>query len=189
MKNKTLIGVSGDEGSFSEEAAMLYAKRMDITPSLVYLIDMEGVLAALSAGKIAIGIFPVVNLQGGLVHMAFEAMGKYSFRLIDEVWLEVHQCLMTKKGILPEKIKKIVSHSQALKQCAHYLKTHFKEAELIEWQDTAKAARDLSEGQLSDCTAIIAPERAGGVYNLAVMAKNIEDRQPNLTAFIVVKKY
>ena len=81
MKNTIKLGLSGAPGSFSEEAALLYAEREGLKSDLKYLIDMEGVLAALTRGEIDKGIFPVVNNQGGLVKQAFQAMGKYLFKL------------------------------------------------------------------------------------------------------------
>lgn len=183
---KQLIGVSGDEGSFSEVAGLQYAKQQEINPSIQYLTDMEGVLAALDAKKIDIGVFPVINFRGGLVKPAFEAMGKYSFTLIDEVWLDVHQCLLIRPGTKAHLVKKIVSHPQALAQCKNYLHKNFKQAELVEWIDTAKAAKDLAENKWDEYTAVIAPEQSASLYHLEVFAKNIQDEHPNITVFVVV---
>lgn len=182
-----LFGVSGDVGSFSEEAAMLYARQKRITTSLVHLIDMEGVLAAIERNEIELGILPVVNMQGGLVKPAFQAMGKHLFTLIDELWLHIQQCLLVLPGTTYPQITSIVSHPQGLAQCVHYLKKNFNEIERIEWCDTAKAAKDLAEGNLGPGAAVIASERCARLYGLEVMAKNIEDNDRNLTAFILVK--
>lgn len=188
MINTLRLGVSGEAGSFSEEAGLLYAKNQQLNVVIDYLVDMEGVLAAIEKGTVEIGIFPVMNLNGGLVRMAFKAMGHYQFEVIDELWLTVHQCLLVKQSIAVEQIKKIISHSQAIAQCKNYLTQHFKNAELIEYQDTAKAAKDLAQGILPPLTAVIAPEKAAAMYNLKVIKKNIQDKNPNLTAFIIVKK-
>jgi prephenate dehydratase len=183
----TKLGVSGDVGSFSEEAALAYAKREGISPSLVYLIDMEGVLAGIENKDITLGIFPVVNLQGGLVKSAFQAMGRHRFKPIDELWLHVHQCLLIMPGTKSPQINKIVSHPQGLAQCKHYLQEKFKMVDRIEWCDTAKAAKDLAEGNLAATTAVIGPERCAELYGLEVLARNIEDNERNLTAFVLVK--
>jgi prephenate dehydratase len=182
------LGVSGEQGSFSEAAGRLYAANCHFSPEITYLTDMEGVLLALDQGTIEIGIFPVVNLRGGLVRMAFEAMGRYPFKIRDELWFEVHQCLLVLPGMQLKDIKKIVSHSQAIRQSKEYIATHLNHPELIEWQDTAKAARELSEGTLPEGSAVIAPELAASVYGLEILAKNIETDKPNLTAFIIVEK-
>ncbi len=189
MTDKIIIGVSGLAGSFSEEAALRYAECANMTPHLAYLIDMEGVLSALVQKKIDIGIFPVVNIYGGLVKPAFEAMGNHLFVPVDELWLEVKQCLLALPGTTLKQIKKIVSHPQAFAQCKNYLKNEMSYAELIPWIDTAKAAKDLSDGNFSNMTAVIAPERSAKVYHLEVLAKNIQDNNPNLTAFIIIKRH
>lgn len=189
MRDLIKLGVSGDMGSFSEEAGLAYATRNKLNTHLEYLIDMENVLVAVKSKTVDLGIFPVVNLQGGLVRMAFDAMGKHNFTVVDELWLTVNQCLLVKPGVLTHDITTIISHSQALAQCKEYLQKHYKEIPLLEWQDTAKAARDLAEGKLDSNTAVIAPLQAATLYNLEVIAKNIQDVNPNLTAFIVVKTH
>ena len=186
--SKIIIGVSGDAGSFSEEAALLYARSAGVKPKLSYLIDMEGVLAALDKKKIDLGIFPVVNSRGGLVQTAFEAMGKHLFTMIDEVWLDVKQNLMAKKGVKRSQIKIITSHPQALSQCERYLQKEFAKAKIQDYEDTAKAARDLSLGKLNKTTAVIAPALCAKIYGLQIINGNIQDSHPNLTTFIVVKK-
>ncbi len=185
---KLNIGVSGDKGSFSEEAAILYSIGLGAKVKILYLIDMEGVLSALNSNAIDLGIFPVVNSRGGLVHPAFKAMGKYKFNMIDEIWLDVKQCLISRKNTLKADIKGIASHSQALAQCERYLQKNFSGVKLIEWEDTAKAARDLKEGKLKSDIAVIAPARCAEMYGLKVLEANIQDAHPNLTTFIVVKK-
>lgn len=182
------IGVSGDRGSFSEEAALLYARTAGIEPKLSYLIDMERVLTALEEERIDLGIFPVVNSRGGLVQNAFEAMGRHLFTMVDEVWLDVRQNLLVKKGVKKTQIKTIVSHPQALSQCERHLQKKYATVKLRDYADTAKAARDLSDGKLNKHTAVIAPALCAKLYDLDIIESNIQDNHPNLTTFIVVKK-
>ena len=129
MTIKSLCGVSGLAGSFSEQAALHYLANKQMNAELVYLLDMDGVLAAVEAGKIDLGIFPVVNLLGGLVKPAFVAMGKHAFIPIDELWLEVNQCLLALPNTPWTAIKKVVSHPQALAQCKSYLAKNLPKAE------------------------------------------------------------
>jgi prephenate dehydratase len=183
-----ILGVSGEVGSFSEEAGLLYAKNAGIQPTLAYLVDMEGVLSAVEAGIADLGIFPVVNKRGGLVKMAFEAMGRHFFTPIDELWLDVHQCLLAQSATQQKDIQKIVSHSQALLQCKGFLQKEFPDVELVEWQDTAQAAKDLAEGKLDVFTAVLAPANSARVYGLKIIAEDVQDERPNLTAFVVVER-
>ena len=182
------IAVSGDAGSFSEEAGLLYAQRQGWEkPEIIFAIDMDGVLKSVTTGEAEYGIFPVVNSRGGLVQTAFEAMGKYLFKMIDELWFEVYQCLMVLPGVKKEDITNITTHPQAISQCERYIKREFPNAKLNDWEDTAKAAKDLADGVLPCDTAVIAPARSAQIYKLDLLDKGIQDNHPNLTTFIVVK--
>lgn len=183
------FGVSGEAGSFSEEAAMLYAEKKGLNPVLVHLLDMEGVLAGIENETIDLGILPVMNLLGGLVKPAFQAMGKHLFMPIDEFWHEINQCLLVRPGTQLHEITSIVSHPQGLAQCRQFLLKQFKNIEQIEWIDTAKAAQDLAQGILPPCSAVIASARCAPLYDLEIRARNIQDSHPNKTAFILVKKH
>ncbi len=183
--NIVKLGVSGDEGSFSEEAALLYAKKARLKVKLVYLIDMEGVLSALSKDEISLGIIPVINSKCGLVKPAFEAMGRHLFKLVDELALDIQHYLLAQPGVPLNKIKTVVSHPQGLMQCAYYLNHQLPNCMQIEWIDTAKAARDLSQGILPDNTAVIAPQRCSELYRLNVLAQNIQGHEINRTCFMI----
>ena len=182
------MGISGEVGSFSEEASVAYAKRAGIELAPLFLLDMEGVLSALEKGEIEQGIFPVVNLLGGLVKPAFLAMGRHLFHPIDELWHQVNQCLLVRPGITSDQITTIVSHPQGLAQCKHYLAKEFKGIPQLEWLDTAKAAKDLAKGELPSTAAVIAPERSAIVYGLTLLASKIQDSEVNLTAFIIAER-
>jgi len=188
MLDPIKIGVSGDKGSFSETAGLYYMNQNKISATLYYLTDMERVLAALSAGTVDIAIFPVVNFQGGLVKMSFDAMGKYPFTFIDDIWLDVRHCLSALSPLALTDIQHVISHSQALAQCKDFLAQNCPQATLVEWEDTAKAAKDLLEGLLPPKSAVIAPIEAANLYQLTVLAKDIQDLKPNYTVFIVTKQ-
>lgn len=183
------IGVSGDVGSFSEEVGLSYIKKAKLeNVNLFHLIDMNGVMQALDAGTIDIGVFPVVNNNSGLVWPAFAAMGRYNFKLIDEIHLDVQQCLFAKSLIEIKDIKQIYSYVPAFNQCKNFLAEEASHTEKVDWGDMAKAARDLANGKLPEDVAVIGPRRAADVYNLKVIAQNIQDVKPNVTMFIVVTR-
>lgn len=185
--SKIKLGLSGDIASFSEQAALMYAKKANLDIALIHLMDMEGVLAAIENKDIDLGIFPVMNYTGGLVTMAFEAMGRHLFKPIDELTLDVQQCLITKANVQKKDIQQIASHPQGLAQCQKYLTSEFPNAKQIEWIDTAKAAKDLSEDKLECHTAVIAPARAAEYYQLKLFKTAIQDQQPNHTIFMIVQ--
>jgi len=185
---KVIIGVSGDIGSFSEQAAIHYSEASQLKATINHLIDMERVLAALEKGEIDLGIFPVVNNRGGLVKQAFEAMGKYKFIYASSFTLNIEQCLLAKSPINLMKITSVVSHPQGLAQCALFIQKNLPRATTVVAEDTAVAARNLAAGMYDDLHAVIAPEACAKEYGLHVLKKSIQDQQPNLTTFIVTKR-
>jgi len=180
------IGVSGDIGSFSEEAGQIYAAKAHSSEyTLHYLIDMEGVLSALEHGEIDVGIFPFVNYNSGIVWPAFAAMGRHRFVPIDDIQLNVEQCLIGFPETQINEIKELYSYTPAFEQCKSFINQHgFK---TIDWGDTAKAARDLADGLLPEKSAVVASAQAAKSYGLTILRQGIQDIQPNITRFIVVK--
>ena len=183
------VGISGDVGSFSEQAANKYCQKNDISNyDLKYLISVKNVLDALDKKDIDLGIFPIENSNGGIVIESVYAISQHIFKIKELFEIPVIHCLLAKPGKKKEDIQTIASHDQALKQCKMYLKRQWKEAHLQETQDTAKAAKNLAEGKLSDNTAVLAPENCAILYGLEVMEKGVQDLKFNFTSFLTVEK-
>ncbi|MDD3190115.1 MAG: prephenate dehydratase domain-containing protein [Candidatus Pacebacteria bacterium] len=184
-----IIGVSGAIGSFSEQAAKEYCRNKKIEDyKLEYLISVENVLSALKKEKINLGIFPIENSNGGIVIESVYAMSRYIFNIQELFEIPVIHCLLVKPGIKKEDIKTIASHDQAIKQCKMYIKRSWPSAAIEQRDDTAKAAKDLSEGVLTDDTAVLAPESCAKLYNLEILEKGVQDLKFNFTSFLVVTK-
>lgn len=184
-KNVEIIGVSGVAGSFSEEAARTYAHEAGLKSyKIKYLVTVENVLAGLEAGEITLGIFPVENSNGGIVIEAVHAMARHRFHIKKLFEIEVRMNLLVKKGTTADKIKKITSHDQALKQCRMYLKRRWPKIKVVEYPDTAKAAEDLAKGVLPPSTAAIASRAAAKLYKLDILEDSIQDLKFNYTSFI-----
>lgn len=183
------IGVMGAKGSFSEEAGRTYAHKAGLKKyTLDYLVTAENVLSALEEGSIDLGIFPIENSNGGVVLEAIHAMAKHRFHIKKIFEIDVHHCLLVKKGVTADKVKTITSHDQAIKQCRMYLKRRWPKVKIKEYEDTAKAAEDLANGELPISTAVIAARAAAAVYKLDVLEESIQDLKFNYTSFIVASK-
>ena len=184
------IGVMGAKGSFSEEAARIYAKKHAKLRkfALFYLITAENVLASLEKRAIDLAIFPIENSNGGIVLEAVHAMARHNFHIKKMFEIDVHHCLLVKNGVKADQITTIVSHDQAIKQCRMYLRRVWPKVRLREYADTAKAAEDLSKGKLPKTTAVIASRLAGQLYKLGVLEESIQDLKFNYTTFIAAER-
>jgi len=183
------IGIMGAKGSFSEEAARTYAQKTKLQKlSIAYLVSAENVLSALEEGTIDLGIFAIENSNGGIVIETVHAMAKHRFKIKKIFEIDVHQNLLVKKGVTADKVKSIVSHDQAIKQCRMYLKRKWPKVKLSEYADTAKAAEDLASGKLPASTAVIASRTAAEVYGLDILEESIQDLKFNFTSFIAAER-
>jgi prephenate dehydratase len=179
------IGISGAKGSFSEEAARTYVRKLAIKKAQIeYLVSVENVLTALENGGVDLGIFPIENSNGGIVIEAVYAMAAHRFAIKKIFEIDVHHCLIVKNGATAGSIKRIVSHDQALKQCRMYLKRRWPKVKLEEYADTAKAAEDLASGTLPKSVAVIASRAAAEQYRLSILEESIQDLKFNYTSFI-----
>lgn len=182
-----IVGVSGGIASFSEEAARRYCAEHEIhIEEMKYLINAGGVLKALNGGHINLGFFPIENSNGGIVYESIRAMGRDAFDIKEFFEIDVRHCLMIRPDANPKKIKLIVSHDQALKQCRMYLRIKYPKAEIKPWSDTASAVKDLREGKLPKNSAAIASFKAAKYYGMKVVEKNIQDLKFNFTTFLAV---
>ena len=127
MGDLVSLGVMGIRGSFSEEAALEYARDNNLGEvEIVELLTTEKVLRAVEAGDIDIGIFALENSNGGVVYESVYAMAAHRFRVVDLFEIDVNHTLLVHPS-LPgrESIERIASHQQAIRQCRMWLRHHF----------------------------------------------------------------
>lgn len=183
------IGIQGNKGSFSEEAARIFVDRKKLTNvQFEYLISSINVLTAIDKNKIDYGILAIENARGGVVIESVEGLAGYCCQIIDMFHFKVNQNLLTLSGVTAKQISAIHSHQQALRQCRDYLADNFWSCPLIEEDDTAEAARRLKLGELVPTTAVIASKDCAKLYGLEIFQENIHDLKNNLTLFLGVSK-
>jgi len=183
------IAISGIAGSFSEEAARKYLADEKIEAEITYAVSARGTFEAVTTGAADLGLIPIENSNGGIVLETVYAAGDFMWHLEKIIEIDVQQNLLTLPGVEREQISKIVSHHQALAQCKFYLRRDWAGKDLIEYADTALAARDLAEGKLTPDTAVIASRAAADLYGLNILEPSVQDLKFNFTAFMVISKH
>ena len=184
-----IIGIQGGKGSFSEDAANVFTKNHGLEKvEIKYLISSEAVLSAVESEVTDYGIFAMENAQGGVVIESVKALAKYRCKIMEMFHISVDQNLLGLPGINIGDISEIHSHQQALRQCKDYLDEHFWTRPLTEADDTAEAARRLSEGKLPKTAGVIGSKYCAELYNLNILEKDIHDLKHNLTLFLAVEK-
>jgi len=174
-----LIGFPGEHGAYGEEAARLY------DPSAVPIPcpQFADVFQAVADGRLDLGLIPVQNSLGGAVTEVNDLLMETSLMVTGEVVLPVRHCLLADPCANYREIREVYSHPQALTQCRNFLSRH----NLIprSYYDTAGAARKLALDR-SPTTAAVAGRLCAELYHLQIIKQDIQDRDPNLTRFLIL---
>lgn len=180
MKNKRIVAFQGVDGAYSQEAIHQYFGSEAKSVSCRTLAD---IFHAVESNDAEFGMLPVENAVAGSVTQSYELLMEHDLSIYAEVILRVRHMLMAHTKTKIADIKQVRSHPQALAQCQRYLSRHGIESEPT--FDTAGSARELASNPDSS-TAVIASELAAKLYDLTILARDIEDFPFNYTRFFVL---
>lgn len=174
------MAFQGVHGAYSEQALRQhFGDAAEPCPCPV----LGDLFEAIESRRVDYAIVPVENALAGAVSQAYEFLMDSDLRIQAEVILHVHHCLLAPHGTAIGDIKRVRSHPQALAQCDRYLKRMNIAPEPN--YDTAGSARELAANPEPGVGAI-ASELSAQLYDLTVLAKEIEDVPFNFTRFFVV---
>ena len=180
------IAYQGIPGSNSEAASAVFANNQGFAGvKYIPAVHSMGVIETLRKGEADYGVMATRNLIAGPVAETERALSEITCRTVDAQWLPVHHCLFVKNKDCT--IESIASHVQALGQCRSTLLRNYRDAKLVEVEDTALAARYLAEGRLPETTAVLCRKNAGEMFGLTLARENLEDDPRNMTEFVLIK--
>lgn len=181
-ENKDIkVAYSGVEGAF----ASIAAGRIFPGAKQVPFRSFGEAYDAVRCGDCDYAVLPIENSYAGevghVMDMIFE--GDLYIRAIYS--LPVSQNLLGVKGTTKDKIKKVVSHPQALEQCYKYLQSHGYEP--VQATNTAQAAKQVADvGDMS--IAAIASVETAALYGLDILEHDINESSNNTTKFAVLER-
>jgi prephenate dehydratase len=177
----------GPKGSYSDEAANRLASRNHITGTLP-LSTISEIAELVGNGQVQFGLLPFENSVGGLVpetQKLLLATRDPAWRIIGDITIPISNNLLVKPGTKASDLKKVISHPEALKECAKWLKANFPQLAQEEVSSTAAAAEAVSKGD--GTIAAIASPAAANVYQLQILFPSIQDNPSNATNFVVIQ--
>lgn len=175
------VAYSGVEGAFANIAAE------KIFPDAICIgyPDFQSAFDAAAKGECDCAILPVENSFNGDVGKVLD-LAFFGDLYVNGVYeAEVVQNLLAIKGATIEGIKQVISHPQALGQCAGYIEKHGFES--IEAVNTAVAAKSVAESGRTDIAAI-ASEEAAKKFGLQKLEGHINESGNNTTRFAVFSR-
>ncbi len=176
-----IIAFQGEPGANSDMACRAAFPYMTTLPCPTF----ETAMGAVQAGRSELAIIPVENSIAGRVADLHSLLPHTRLKIVAEHFQRVEHCLVGLPGASLKSIRSVKSHVQALAQCRNFLRSH--RLQPLVHADTAGAAREIAEiGDKS--VGAIASSLAARIYNLKVLARNIEDADHNTTRMLVFSR-
>ncbi len=179
----TKIAIQGIKGSFHHQVAQKYfGLNIDVDECLSF----EELVDSLLKNKSSQAVMAIENSIAGAIIPNYALIDKNNLEIIGEYYLDIHQNLMAIKGQKIDDILEVHSHPMALLQCMEFLKK-YPNIKLVEDKDTAETARRIHQKQIKGIAAI-ASKTASQLYDLEILAPEIQTVNNNMTRFVIVSK-
>lgn len=175
------IAYSGVEGAFAHIAA----GRIFPDGNRISYPDFKAAYEAVEKGECDAAVIPIENSRAGEVGQVIDLMFSGSLYVNGVYSLDVRHNLIGLEGVTEKDITKVISHQQALDQCAPFIRNHGYKSEGFE--NTAMAAKYVAD--LGDpSVAAIASRETAELYGLSVIRENINEASNNTTRFVVLSR-
>jgi prephenate dehydratase len=176
------IAFLGPEASFTQ----LVSLQTFPDDTLVSQSSILDCFKAITSGLVDKAVVPLENSIEGTVSMTLDYLFETNGISIEaEVIMPITHHLLCHKNT--PRIEKVFSHPQALAQCYHFIDNHHKGVQRVDYASTAAAAKMIAEHPHENWAAI-ANAYAAKLYDLKIIAPNIQDFEQNHTRFIIISK-
>ena len=177
------VAIQGIKGSFHDIVAKQFFGN-DI--QLVECMSFAEIPILLKNNEIDCAVMAIENSIAGAILSNYALIDEYDLNIEGEVYLNIHHHLMALKGQNFEDIKEVWSHPMAILQCRKFFR-NFTNIKLIEEKDTAEVAKRIQDEKLKGIAAIASKE-AAKLFDLEVLADDIQTIKHNSTLFFILKK-
>ena len=176
----TKIYFQGTFGAYSHLAASEIDSEAEIIPCKTF----DECFLKASSDKSSRMIVPESNRITGNIGIEY-LIFKYRLNIYSEHFQKIEHNLLGQPESELSDIKDVFSHSQGLSQCSNFIKKN-NFVEHIR-ADTAGSAEAISKNKIKS-EAAIASSLSAKIYNLKILAPNIENESGNTTRFLMMGK-
>jgi len=173
----------GPRGTHSEEALRALAP-VGVEP--VPHATVRDAIMAVRGGAADRAVVPIENSLEGSVAATLDtlAIDAPEVRIVAERTLAIRQSLIAGRQLELDAIERVLSHPQALAQCARFLRERLPGAEPAAAASTAEGVRQVAAGDAP--WAAIGSRLAAEEYGATVLLESVEDRSDNATRFVAL---
>ncbi len=182
-QNGVSVAYQGTDGAFSHQAAYHHFEERYNEVDCVGYDTFEQAARAVVDEKVDYAVLPIENTTAGSINQTYDILGEGELHIVGEEVLRIIHCLLAVDKVPVERIKRIISHPQALAQCSHFL-SGLHGCKVESYLDTAMAARKVLEDEdLSQ--AAIAGSYAAQLYDLCILKRDVANQPENFTRFVI----
>lgn len=180
LEKPLTIAYLGPEATFTHLASLSkFGSSVKYFPA----INIPQVFKEVELKQADYGVIPIENSIEGAVSHSLDMFFDSDLKICSEILFEISHFLMSNSDL--KRVKRIYSKAEVFGQCRHWIETHLPGAELIETASTTAAAQ---RAQKEEGAAAIGSKLAATLYNLPVIAANIQDFAQNVTRFLVISR-
>lgn len=179
------IGIQGQKGSFHHAAAQHYF--LEQAFELVPYTSFYKLAKGLQDAEIDRAVMAFENTKTRCFDENYNLVLQGKVIITGEVVLRIHQNLMAFPGQSLKDIVEVHSHPIALKQCRSFLLANCPTAQLVNKADTAGSAKWIRKNMALGVAAI-GSIQAAELYELDILARNIEQDNMNFTRFVILER-
>jgi chorismate mutase / prephenate dehydratase len=180
-EDRSLAAFQGEHGAYGEVAARLLVPKGAYIPCMEFIDVFRGV----EDSDFDLGVLPVENSLEGAVTQVNDLLTNTNLKVIGEINVAVHHCLLATEATDYREIRQVFSHPQALAQCRNFLMRN--KLEPRPYYDTAGAAKMLAR-ENPKAAAAIASSLCAELYDLEIIKEGIEDGPSNSTRFLLLAR-
>lgn len=177
------VAIQGIKGSNHHQVAKDY---FGDDSTLVECLSFDKLITHLIEGTADQAVMAIENSIAGSIIPNYNLIYHNNIHIVGEHYLTIHHHLMVQKGVALDDLKEVSSHPMALLQCKTFFK-QYPHIKLVEDVDTAETAKRIQQKGLKT-TGAIAPKVAAELYDLEILATDIQTIKNNATRFIILKK-
>jgi chorismate mutase / prephenate dehydratase len=179
LQEPITVAFLGPAGTYTHEAAR---ERFGRSLPFIACESITEVFHEVGQSTAQYGVVPIENSIEGSVSETHDMLMTSTVGVCGEISIRISHTLMNLSGEM-EDVKIVMSHPQALAQCRLWLARKLPGIPLQETSSTAAAAEKAGADSR---VAAIASETLGTELGLKVLRKGIQDRQENITRFLVL---
>jgi prephenate dehydratase len=182
LNNFMKIAIQGIRGSYHHEVATdIFGKNIN----LVECDNFSELPPLVQNKKVDKAVMAIENTIAGAILPNYALIDEYNLQICGEYYLPIQHQLMGLTDNL-NSIKEVRSHPMALEQCRKFFR-NYPAIKLIEEKDTALVAKNIQQNQLNGIAAI-ASKSAAKIYDLNIIASDIQTNKANYTRFVIIAK-